>query len=118
MKSCLALVLALYGAGAAAQEVASAPGAVLRALDKVSGETTDLVLTRMATVSFGRLAITLSDCRHPVGDSSSNAYAHLTIVDATSGATAFDGWMVAASPALSALDDPRYDVWVIRCTSE
>ncbi|AWX94204.1 hypothetical protein DPM13_18300 [Paracoccus mutanolyticus] len=23
--------------------------------------------------------------------------------------------MIASSPALSALDDPRYDVWVISC---
>jgi hypothetical protein len=25
--------------------------------------------------------------------------------------------MVASSPALSALDHPRYDVWVMRCSS-
>ena len=29
----------------------------------------------------------------------------------------FDGWMIASSPALSALDHPRYDVWVLRCSS-
>lgn len=118
MRVVLALVLALTGAGAAAEEVASAPGAVVRALDKVSGETTDLDLARGTTVTFGRLAVTLSDCRYPVADPSANAYAHLTIVDTASGATVFDAWMVAASPALSALDDPRYDVWVIRCRSE
>ncbi|MCW8843320.1 MAG: DUF2155 domain-containing protein, partial [Rhodobacteraceae bacterium] len=27
----------------------------------------------------------------------------------------FQGWMIASSPALSALDHPRYDVWVLRC---
>ena len=27
----------------------------------------------------------------------------------------FDGWMIASSPALNALDHPRYDVWVIGC---
>jgi hypothetical protein len=27
----------------------------------------------------------------------------------------FSGWMVASSPALSALDHPRYDVWVLNC---
>jgi hypothetical protein len=25
--------------------------------------------------------------------------------------------MVASSPALSALEHPRYDVWVLRCSS-
>ncbi|MEM7686480.1 MAG: DUF2155 domain-containing protein, partial [Pseudomonadota bacterium] len=28
----------------------------------------------------------------------------------------FTGWMFAESPALSALDHPRYDLWVISCT--
>ncbi|WP_413868913.1 DUF2155 domain-containing protein [Albidovulum sp.] len=118
MRLALALVLALAGAGAAAEEVASAPGAVLRALDRVSGETTDLELARGATARFGRLDVTLSDCRYPVADPSANAYAHLVITDAEAGTVTFDGWMVASSPALSALDDPRYDVWVIRCRSE
>jgi hypothetical protein len=118
MRLALAFVLALAGADASAEEVASAPGAILRALDKVSGETTDLELARGATARFGRLDVTLSDCRYPVGDPSANAYAHLAIVDAGTGTVAFDGWMIASSPALSALDDPRYDVWVIRCKSE
>ncbi|WP_347310280.1 DUF2155 domain-containing protein [Defluviimonas sp. SAOS-178_SWC] len=118
MKIALAFVLALSGAGiASAEEVASAPSATLRGLDKVSGETVDIDLSRGQTANFGRLAVTLSDCRYPVEDPSSNAYAHLTITDATSGAALFDGWMIASSPALSALDDPRYDLWVLRCRS-
>jgi hypothetical protein len=118
MRPLLALTLSLAAAGAAAQEVDSAPGAVLRGLDKVSGAVADIDIDRGATVPFGRFAVTLSDCRYPAGDATANAYAHLTIADAASGAVAFDGWMVATSPALSALDDPRYDVWVIRCRSE
>lgn len=114
----LALALVLAGTGAAAEEVASAPGAVLRALDKVSGVSTDLDIARGATTNFGRLGVALSDCRYPVADPSANAYAHLTITDTAGGPTLFDGWMVASSPALSALDDPRYDVWLIRCKSE
>ena len=27
----------------------------------------------------------------------------------------FYGWMFASSPALSALDHPRYDIWVLKC---
>lgn len=115
----LALVLWVAGAGMAqAEEVASAPGAVLRALDKVSGLTDDIDLSVGTTVTFGSLAITLSDCRYPVGDPSANAYAHVKVALDATGLEKFDGWMIAASPALSALDDPRYDVWVIRCRSE
>lgn len=115
--ACLAAVVMLLGAAVSAQEVASAPGAILRGLDKVSGETIDIDIATGATEDFGRLSVTLSDCRYPVADPSSDAFAHLTITDKTAETTAFDGWMIASSPALSALDDPRYDVWVLRCKS-
>ena len=32
--------------------------------------------------------------------------------------TIFSGWMLASSPALNALEHPRYDVWVLRCITE
>ena len=31
------------------------------------------------------------------------------------GQTVFSGWMFASSPALSALEHPVYDVWVVDC---
>lgn len=108
-------LLALTG-GAMAQDVERAPGALLRGLDKVAGTTTEIDLAIGESKTFGRLTVTLSDCRYPVSDPSSNAYAHVTIADGTSGAVTFDGWMIASSPALSAMDDPRYDVWVMRCS--
>ncbi|PKP72976.1 MAG: DUF2155 domain-containing protein [Alphaproteobacteria bacterium HGW-Alphaproteobacteria-6] len=118
----LALILAPILAqipvgGALAQEVAEAPGAALRALDKVSGQTTDIDLRSGETGTVGRIEVSLGQCRYPVADPASNAYARLTVRHRDSGAVLFDGWMIAASPALSALDDPRYDVWVLRCTT-
>jgi hypothetical protein len=101
----------------AGEEVASAPGAELRGLDKVTGQTTDLTVRDGETVRFGRLGVLVTECRYPVADQSSNAYAHVVITEADSAKPIFDAWMVATSPALSALDHPRYDVWVMRCTS-
>lgn len=95
-------------------ETAQAPRVVLRALDKMLGRPTDVDLAMGETVVFGRLAIRAIECRFPIDDPSSDAFAHLEILD-TGGATLFDGWMVASSPALSALEHPRYDVWVLRC---
>lgn len=119
---------ALQGGVQAAQQIApeaapreaveSAPGAILRGLDKVSGEVTDIEIATGETKPFGRLLVTLSDCRYPVDDPSSNAYVHLSITEAVQNAAIFDGWMIASSPALSALDHPRYDVWAIRCKSD
>ena len=99
------------------QEVTSAPVAVLRALDKVSGETTDFEIARGQTLVYGRLRITLGDCRYPTDDPASDAFVWLEIRDPTLSEPAFSGWMVASSPALNALDHPRYDVWALRCKS-
>lgn len=110
------LALALLVAGAAqAQMVASGDTVTLRGLDKVSGETSDFELETGAQASFGRLEITLVDCRFPVEDPASEAWAFLEIHDGLRGEQLFRGWMVASSPALNALDDPRYDVWVLGC---
>lgn len=102
--------------GSRAGEVIDAPGAVLRGLDKMSSQTTDLTVRDGETVPYGSLLITVSDCRSPQNDPASNAYAHVAVKDGA-GASLFDGWMIASSPALSALDHPRYDVWVLRCMS-
>lgn len=96
--------------------VASAPGgAVLRGLDKLTGAVSDLVLRPGDAVQFGRLEITLDECRFPVNNPASDAFARLTIRDTRAEGAAFAGWMLASSPALNPLDHPRYDVWVLRC---
>lgn len=98
------------------QPAATRAGRVtLRALDKMLGRPTDIDLAVGETVIFGRLAIRAIECRYPVEDPSSDAYAHLEILD-SDGNALFDGWMIASSPALSALEHPRYDVWVLRCS--
>lgn len=102
----------------AAQEIVSrSAGALLRGLDKVSGRTTDLTLKVGEAVRYGRLEVRLGECRYPAGNPSADAYAQLTISDLSQNVTLFSGWMIASSPALSALDDARYDVWVISCQS-
>jgi hypothetical protein len=101
-----------------AQEAVSAPGGVVRWLDKVSGATGDMELARGQSAVAGRLTIQLDDCRYPADDVPTIAYAHLTILDRLASDPVFSGWMIADSPALSALDHSRYDVWVLRCLTE
>ncbi len=98
-------------------QVARANGALLRGLDKVSGLTTDFNLSVGDAVRYGRLEIRLGECRFPASDPSSDAFAQLTVSDTSQNTTIFSGWMIASSPALSAMDDTRYDVWVISCQS-
>lgn len=92
-----------------------ASGAVLRALDKVSGETTDVELTSGQNAQVFALDVGLSECRFPAGNPAGDAYAYLVIREPAKEGAVFAGWMVASSPALSALDHARYDVWVLRC---
>lgn len=89
----------------------------LRALDRMLGRPTDVELSVGETVMYGRIAIRAVECRFPVEDPGSDAFAHLEILD-DAGATLFDGWMVASSPALNALEHARYDVWVLRCSAD
>ena len=95
----------------------SATGVRLKGLDKVSGDATDLELSVGETAAVGRIEVTLGECRYPEDNPTGEGYAWLTIRDPSRETLLFEGWMVASSPALNALDHPRYDVWVIRCTT-
>ena len=110
------LAAALLSGGVAhAAEMVQAEAGVLRWIDRLTGETGDMELARGQSATNGRLTITMDECRYPVDNPAGDAEAHLTISDSMRSAPVFSGWMVASSPALSALDHPRYDVWVLSC---
>lgn len=111
----LAFLLMALGLPLEAQQLAEAPGAQLRVLDKLTGEVQDITLGRGQSTVTGRLTVQLDSCRSPADNTTAEAEAHLTILDMASSEPAFAGWMLANAPALSALDHPRYDVWVLRC---
>ncbi|SMX43066.1 DUF2155 domain-containing protein [Actibacterium lipolyticum] len=113
----LALALScLLALPAAAQEAAeTASGGIVRVLDKVSGAVSDIEMTNGQTTEFGRLEISLRECRYPADNPSSDAFAYVTVRELDEDTATFEGWMIASSPALNALDHPRYDVWVMRC---
>lgn len=113
----LVCALVIGGAAFAQQQTENANGAVLRGLDKFSGRVVDIALAAGRTVRFERLNITLTECRYPAGNPSGNAYAGLQITEVGRTGVVFSGWMIASAPALSAMEHPRYDVWVIRCTT-
>ncbi|WP_298936951.1 DUF2155 domain-containing protein [uncultured Ruegeria sp.] len=116
MMRAVLMSLLLVGTSAAAQQkVQSGPGALLRGLDKVNGQTVDVEMQNGQTQSVFGLDVALGDCRYPVDNPTGDAFAYLTIWDTGKADQLFDGWMIATSPALNALDHARYDVWVIRC---
>lgn len=97
------------------QTVQNASGAILRALDTMTGQLRDLEISNGETKVFERLKITVDDCRYPTENPYSDAFAYVKIEDIREADVRFEGWMTAASPALSAMDHPRYDVWALRC---
>ena len=90
-------------------------GAVLRTLDKVTGAVFDVEVASGQTMGYGTLEITLTECRYPASNPAGDAFAHLIVMDGNKRQDIFQGWMIASSPALMALDHARYDVWVLRC---
>lgn len=95
--------------------VATAEAGLIRVLDKTTGRVETLEIPAGETRQSGRLSITLAECRFPEENPAADAFAHLAITER--GARLYDGWMIASSPALAALDHHRYDVWALRCAT-
>ncbi|KAJ56072.1 hypothetical protein ACMU_09955 [Actibacterium mucosum KCTC 23349] len=121
LRALAACAAALAAVPAVAQDsrvlTESAPGAVIRVLDRVTGNLVDLDMGNGQSAEYGRVRIGVNGCRFPADNPASDAFAFLSIEDMIDPTIRFEGWMVASSPALNALDHPRYDVWVLRCIS-
>ena len=70
---------------------------VLGGLDKITAHVSTFEAPIGQTVTFGALKITARACdKHPPEETP-------------------ESWMFASSPALSAMDNPIYDLWVLDC---
>lgn len=94
-------------------------GARLRQLDKMTGLIRTYDVAVGETVRVARLRVRLDACRSPGDNDTHGTMAFLKVWDSKYDTPdpEFSGWMFAESPALSALDHPRYDLWVINCTT-
>ncbi|HYL32304.1 MAG TPA: DUF2155 domain-containing protein [Stellaceae bacterium] len=98
-----------------------AVAAVLQGLDKITARVSQFDAPIDQPVHFGTLVITVRACVKQPPEEPPNTAAFLEIdevrADANSAATklVFSGWMFASSPAISALEDPVYDVNVLDC---
>lgn len=117
---CWAVTVALAMADAAAW---SAPvlrhqTVVLQALDKITARTSMIEAPIGEEVRLGTLGITARTCLKtpPTEPPESAAFLEVRTLDpGQPPAALFTGWMFASTPALSALEHPVYDVWVIDC---
>ena len=94
---------------------------VLQGLDKVTARISTLHIKIGETVDFGTLKITLRACEKTPPEDPPEATAFLDIIeqrDDDAPISLFHGWMFASTPALSALEHPVYDVWVLECIAD
>lgn len=93
---------------------------VLRGVDKVTGRMSTMQAAVGDAVSFGDLKIVADKCltRPPEETPENTAYLEITekLKDG-SFKEVFNGWMFSSNPALSAMEHPVYDVWVLSCNN-
>ena len=94
------------------------PVALLRGLDKISGRVTDIRVNVGVAIRYERLTVNVRECREPPVEEGEDAFVFLQVQDDKTGdEIIFSGWMFASSPALSAMDHARYDLWVLSCAT-
>lgn len=96
------------------------PLAKLQGLNKITAKTSVIPVKIGETVKFGNLDVTVSKCVSKPESEKNESLVLLEIWDKIPGQTrnqVFDGWMFSASPAISALEHPIYDVILLECTS-
>lgn len=99
-------------------EMADFPVVKLQSLDKITARTMTFEAKVGSTVKFGPLYIKIQSCRKAPPIEQPESASFLQIWEVTPDDKAkwvFSGWMFASSPALSSMDHPIYDVWVIDC---
>lgn len=117
----LALLLVLGSVAAAPAMAIEMPIAVLQGLDKVTARVSTIEVRIGETVRFGTLEITARACDKTPPEEPPEAAAFLEIAEVRPGEAPigrFSGWMFASSPALSALEHPVYDIWVVDCRAD
>lgn len=91
---------------------------IMQGLDKVTARVSTFEAPIGVTVRFGTLSITMRGCDRTPPQEPPESVAFLDIYESRPGedpVSLFRGWMFASSPALSALEHPVYDVWVLEC---
>ena len=94
--------------------------ALLQGMDKVTARVTTIQAPIGQVIKFGTLEIIARTCDKRPPEEPPESAAFLDIWEVREGAAAtslYRGWMFASSPALSAMEHPVYDVWVLDCVS-
>lgn len=117
----MALLVLAAGPALAQSKMIPRQTAVLQGLDKITARISTFEAPIGETVTFGSLDIVARTCRETPPEEPPESAAFLEIVDQrpdSPSVEVFSGWMFASSPAVSAMEHPVYDVWVVSCRDE
>ena len=95
-------------------------GAQFSVLDKITARIEKLELNLNDEEVLGSLTIILKSCQNRPPDYLPESAAYVEIYDKLNknyekGILIFSGWMFSSSPAISALEHPIYDIFLISC---
>jgi hypothetical protein len=93
-------------------------GAILQGLDKTTARVSTIEAPLDRPARFGTLQIIARACHKKPPTDTPESTAFLEIVDIRPDSPSipvFTGWMFASSPAISAMEHPVYDIWVVDC---
>ena len=92
--------------------------ALLRSVDKITGRTQTMEIPAGEAKRMGDLKITLHRClKKPPEEMPENA-AFLSVEEqkrSDDSKVVFNGWMFSSNPAISAMEHPIWDIWVLEC---
>ncbi len=110
-------ILCLAPAFAKAEDIAM-PVAILQALDKITARVQTLEAPVGDTLKFGTLQVIVRVCYRRPAEETPESSAFLDVWEMKREhppLEVFRGWVFASSPALSAVEHPVYDVWLLDC---
>ncbi len=110
------LFLAILGLALTVKADISTDTVVLRTMDKITGRVQKIKVSVGKQTKVNSLTVLVEKClKRPPEETPENA-AFLTIMDEDNPEKpVFHGWMFSSNPALSAMEHPVYDIWVVEC---
>ncbi len=117
-KRILLIVILIIGFEIIALPVFASDTAVLQGLNKVTARILKFYAPINKPVLFGTLRVLVRSCSKMPPEEPPESAAFIEIIDKQLNDTpkrVFSGWMFSSTPALSAMEHPVYDVWVVDC---
>ena len=117
-KSILAFFVFVFSVSVAMATEIPMSIAVLRGLDKVTGRISTFSIPVGEVGQFGKTFVVPEACyTHPPEESPENSAFLYVFEKSLKGENVelFKGWMFSSEPALSSMEHPVYDIWLIEC---